>query len=212
MTGSSENSDCGAGRRERRRRAMIVAARALFLERGLDAVSLMDIVRLSGGSLSTLYELFESKQGLLTAIIDDHRAEGCAMVDTIAAEDISPAAKLRAIAGALHDEYARETTIGLMRLVIAESLRNPQFAHKIFETVHLPFVDRLADLFETWHREGRAQIPEPGVAAELFLGLLVHGMQTRAFFAEPSCLPLLKRETAIRDATMLFVAGYRIEI
>jgi len=199
------------GRRERRRRAMIDAAHRLFVERGLDAVSLADILRVSGGSLSTLYELFESKEGLLAAIIGEHRAEGLAIIDTIVAKGRSPAATLGEIAEALLSEYARGATIGLMRLAIAESLRNPQFAHKMFETAHLPIVHRLTRLFDQWRQEGSARIPDPHVAAELFIGLLIHSVQTRAFFGEPRCLPLLQRDATIRDATALFVAGYQLE-
>jgi AcrR family transcriptional regulator len=190
---------------------MIDAARDLFVERGLDAVSLADIVRVSGGSLSTLYELFESKEGLLAAILGEYRAEGLAIIDSIVAGGGSPAATLAALAEALHNEYARGATMGLMRLAIAESLRNPQFAHNMFETAHLPIVDRLTRLFDQWQQEGRARIPDAHLAAELFLGLLIHSVQTRAFFGEPNCLPLLQREATIRDATALFVAGYQLE-
>lgn len=187
------------------------AGHRLFVERGLDAVSLADILRISGGSLSTFYDLFESKEGLLAAIIGEYRAGGLAIMDSIIAEGGSPAATLSALATALHDEYACSTTIGLMRLAIAEGLRNPKFAHRMFECAHLPIVERLTGLFDQWSQEGRARIPDPYVAAELFLGLLIHNIQTRAFFGEPGCLPLLARDATIRDATALFVAGYQLE-
>lgn len=199
------------GRRERRRRAMIHAARGLFLERGVDAVSLADIVRASGGSLSTLYELFDSKQGLLAAIIGEHRVDGLARIEAIDASDDPPAIKVRAIAEALHDEYTSPMTIGLMRLVVAESLRSPRFGHEVFETLHLPFVRRLASLFDGWNHEGRAHIPDPCLAAELLLALLVHPAQMHGFFGAPNCLPSPHREAAIQDATRLFVSGYAIE-
>ena len=49
---------------------MIEAAESLFLEQGYDTTSLAAIVKRSGGSLATLYELFGNKQGLLRAIIE----------------------------------------------------------------------------------------------------------------------------------------------
>ena len=49
---------------------MIEAAESLFLEQGYDATSLAAVVKRSGGSLATLYELFGNKQGLLRAIIE----------------------------------------------------------------------------------------------------------------------------------------------
>jgi len=43
----------------------------LFLQNGYDSTSLQDIVRLSGGSLSTIYKYFGSKEGLFKQIIAD---------------------------------------------------------------------------------------------------------------------------------------------
>ena len=69
-----------SGRRERRRQAIIDAARDLFVERGYDAVSLSEIVKRSGGSLATLYALFDGKAGLLGAIVANKRsASACDM-------------------------------------------------------------------------------------------------------------------------------------
>src|SRR5688500_10647932 len=54
--------------RERRQSAILDAAESLFLEQGYERTSLAEIVKRSGGSLATLYELFGNKQGLLHAI------------------------------------------------------------------------------------------------------------------------------------------------
>ena len=56
-------------RGERRREALLQAARALFLERGYSGTSLSDIVARGGGSLTTLYNLFGGKEGLFRAMI-----------------------------------------------------------------------------------------------------------------------------------------------
>src|SRR3546814_5445337 len=66
-----ESAPCrmdGPSPRERRHEAILDAAEALFIEQGYDRTSLAEIVRRSGGSLATLYELFGNKQGLLHAI------------------------------------------------------------------------------------------------------------------------------------------------
>src|SRR5271170_4592636 len=50
-----------------RRADFIDAAIELFMQRGISEVTLQDIVRYSGGSRTTLYELFGSKEGLIVA-------------------------------------------------------------------------------------------------------------------------------------------------
>src|SRR3546814_3090605 len=67
----SESTLCQMDRsspRERRQSAILDAAESLFLEQGYERTSLAEIVKRSGGSLATLYELFVNKQGLLRAI------------------------------------------------------------------------------------------------------------------------------------------------
>lgn len=49
---------------------IISAGLELFLKNGFTNTSLNDIINKSGGSLSTIYKLFGSKEGLFKAIID----------------------------------------------------------------------------------------------------------------------------------------------
>lgn len=56
-------------RLDRRRIALVAAAKALFIEKGYEGTTLGDIVERAGGSLSTLYKLFGNKDGLLEAVI-----------------------------------------------------------------------------------------------------------------------------------------------
>jgi AcrR family transcriptional regulator len=66
----------GDGRRGERRKAILDAAEEMFLEQGFARVSLGAIVRRSGGSLATVYEMFGNKQGLLRAVVHRRRDEG----------------------------------------------------------------------------------------------------------------------------------------
>lgn len=197
------------GRRERRRLAMIAAARALFLERGYDAVTLGEIVRLSGGSLSTLYDLFENKGGLLAAIVAEERFEGLERLDSVVSRGESPAATLLAIAASIHEDLTRPDVIGLMRIVMAESLRDTAFARAIYESAHRPKLVWLAALFGRWAEQGQARIANPMLAAQFFFGLVLHGAQMRALFGapdddDPSC------GICLDEAVNLFVTGYAI--
>ena len=66
-----EASACGTPQTKRgheRRIALLLSANQLFLERGYDAVSLDDIVHHAGGSKTSIYKYFGSKDGLFTAI------------------------------------------------------------------------------------------------------------------------------------------------
>jgi len=191
---------------------MIAAATTLFLERGYEAVSLSEIVRHSGGSLTTLYDLFENKLGLLAAIVAEQRFEKLGRIDAIIAAADGPAATLRAIALTLHEGFMDPATIRLMRLVMAETLRDPGFGHMLYKAAHVPAVEQLAALFARWADEGRATIANPALAAEFFLGLIIHAPQTRALFGEGECCrPPLEPAEMLDEAIALFLRGYGLD-
>jgi len=189
---------------------MLDAARRLFVERGYDAVSLSEIVKRSGGSLATLYELFESKAGLLGAIVASKRFVTHEQIDAVVARGGPPAKMLADIADTVIDSFSDDETIGLMRVVMGETLRDPAFAQSIFRAAHVPAVERLAALFSGWDAAGQATIPDPMLAVHIFFGLIIHGEQTRAFFGDACAAVLPPREALVREATALFVTRYRI--
>lgn len=159
--------------RARRRQAMLDAAEALFIEQGYDRTALADIVRRSGGSLATLYELFGNKQGLLHAIAarwrdqallgrsDLDSCSGGSHVDTLlayVARDLELRQSPRAIA--------------LMRMLVSECLRDRDFAIQTYRDLHMPAIRELSDMFAEWTAAGEAHIDDPEAAAHLFFSII----------------------------------------
>ena len=70
MTTELDIRKAGNASGEKRRKAMIDAAYSLFVERGYEAVTLDDIIKVSGGSKSSLYKYFSNKEGILKAVIE----------------------------------------------------------------------------------------------------------------------------------------------
>src|SRR5690606_22198952 len=52
-----------------RREAILRAAQLCFLDRGFVRTTISDVIALSGGSRSTVYEQFGSKEGLFAALV-----------------------------------------------------------------------------------------------------------------------------------------------
>lgn len=55
---------------ENRCKGMLNAALDLFVKQGFHRTGISDIIKKSGGSLSTLYEVYGSKEGILKALIE----------------------------------------------------------------------------------------------------------------------------------------------
>ena len=198
------------GRRERRAMAMIAAAKDLFLERGYDSVSLTQIVRRSGGSLSTLYDLFGNKLGLLGAVVDAERYEGIGRLRLILTGDAQPADILMAAAHHLLDTLEDPTFVGMIRLVMSEALTSPEFATQIYSCNHEPLIDEFVTLFERWNAEGRARMPEPRISAHMFASLFFHAPQLRAMFRDRQASEVCDRQRMLRISIDMFLAGAAI--
>ena len=164
-------------RRSERRRAMIAAAEALFLEQGYEATSLSAIVKRSGGSLATLYELFGNKQGLLRAIIEMRKETDLLPLCDGECPADPPAVLLRRYAHQVYNHITNPDSIALKRIVVMETLRDPEFASQIYNDIHLPSVQNLADLFSRLDARGDARIDNPYAAAELFFAIVMSDAQ-----------------------------------
>ena len=173
------------GRREGRRQAILDAAESLFLEQGYAGASLAAIVRRSGGSLATVYEMFGSKYGLLHAVVARSRDEGMKGLDETARALDSAADILRLVAYRHHEYLMSPRTIAFVRVVIDGSLRDPDFGREFYCDVHLSFVEHLAGMFREWTAAGKARIDEPHAAAELYIATVMCDAPIKAMLGQP---------------------------
>ena len=160
--------------RERRQSAILDAAESLFLEQGYERTSLAEIVKLSGGSLATLYELFGNKQGLLHAIATRWCDEAMLRsLDDEATRTLSSVETLKAYAHRQSELMESPRAVALMRMLISESLRDRAFALQIYRDLHVPALDELTALFAEWAATGRAEFDDSEAAARLLFDIVV---------------------------------------
>jgi len=167
-----DTSSSGDAKRQDRRQAILDAAESLFIEHGFEGTSLAAIVRRSGGSLATVYELFQNKHGLLRAVIEENRMGNLCDVEDLARKEGSAAEALRHLARCVHDFFTQPRSVAMMRIMIQESLRDPQFARDFHRDLHGAKVRELADIFRSWTDEGKAAFDDPAAAAELYFAIV----------------------------------------
>lgn len=174
----TEISECD--RLDQRRRAIIVAARALFVEQGYEKTTLGEVMERAGGSLATLYKLFGNKDGLLEAVVFEGAVSGEALVRDALAPGGSPGDILHRLAEKLDAHFLDPEVVALVRIVIARSINNRDFARLFFERTATRTRTALEDLFERWHTDGIVMNGTPAALAELFLGLFVSDVHAEA--------------------------------
>lgn len=172
-------------RREARREAIMQAATQLFVEKGYGATSLNDVVRLSGGSLSTLYDMFGNKAGLFHAIVT-HR---CQMMTGLFDH---PDVHSRPVGEALTEHGSRllsvlvtDDTVAAMRTVIAEALQFPELAQVFYEAGPIQGRQRVAGYLAEQMRRGVLRTDDPVEAAADFCHLVIRDAQMNAIMGLP---------------------------
>ena len=167
-------------RLDRRRRALIEAARQLFAEQGYEKTTLSEIVDRAGGSLATVYKLFGNKEGILEAVVFEKVSSGSAMVHASAVEGGTPAEILWRLSERFRSHFLDPETVALVRIVIARSINDTAFARQFFEQTATRTLDALTELFRSWKASNIQMSGEPKILAELFLGLFVSDVHTEA--------------------------------
>ncbi|HCX68734.1 TetR/AcrR family transcriptional regulator [Parvibaculum sp.] len=80
---------------EERRRQIVVAAKTLFSEEGVDHVSMRKIAREVGITQAAIYQHFENRDAILFAIIEDFFADLLEVLATAVARETQPLLSLR---------------------------------------------------------------------------------------------------------------------
>lgn len=173
-------------RRDKRRRAILDAANALFFEKGYEATTLGEIVARSGGSLSTLYELFGNKTGLLSALVRERCDSIAAIIDSVAIAELPLREALCTVARHLFTLLTDPSGIALYRVVIAESARQPEFGRQFYEAGPTAGRRIMAAFLAGQAAQGGLQVDDAEEAALYFFHMLLGDYQTRLLCGLPA--------------------------
>ncbi len=148
----SDAADTGS---KSKRETILDAAGKIFLERGFDAATTLDIARQAKTSKRTLYEHFPSKEAMLTALIESGSRPMSARL-----EGPLPATR-EAFLLALHDfglNFVRELVdprrIAMYRLAIAEAQRSGNVANELYRSGREPVIQAVLRILQHGARQG----------------------------------------------------------
>ena len=198
----TDQTECD--RLDRRRRAFIEAARELFVRLGYERTTLGDIVDRAGGSLATVYKLFGNKEGILEVVVFEKASSGATLVREAAEKGGTPHEILHRLAVSFQAHFLDPEVVALVRIVIARSVSDKDFARRFFERTATRTLDSLQQLFADWQDRGIELNALPHILAELFLGLFVSDVHADAISHRVGMDNSLER---LRARTQFFVMG-----
>lgn len=116
-----------------RRKAFVDAARELFFANGYAGTTMSSIAARVGGSKTTLWTYFPSKEALFAAVVDDIvESHGAALsIDLPLDEEVI--AVLRRFANTLINTLMSDPLLALYQLVVGEARRFPHLSETFYE-------------------------------------------------------------------------------
>jgi len=194
-------------RTEARRRAILAAARSVFEEQGFDRASMAEIAERLGGSKTTLYSYYPSKEDLFVACIEeDLEADAGALVDLVrgipdlrrALEEFGKAYLIKAMGPRPIANYR------MLALMPAENGIGRRFYEQGLRQAWLRFAGYLAEQMGA----GRLRPGDPWVMAMHLKGMLeAEHFDRQLLNAEPEPHPATLERTA-DNAVEAFLRAY----
>ncbi len=193
----------------KRRDLFLDAAAEAFVESGFEATSLQDIVARAGGSLATLYRLFGNKEGLFQAVIERKFKSVFGNLELPRTAGGEPERVLFNLGIRLLTMILSDEAIGIHRLMIAESKRNPRLGEIFMELAPNRAARVLADYFRHQTAAGVLDIRDPKLAATQFLEMIKGDIYMRRILGEQVSVDEQERRRRVEHAVHVFLEGVR---
>jgi len=191
---------------EQRRAKILRAARICFLDRGFVSTTISDVIALSGGSRSTVYDEFGSKEGLFAAIVSDCLAQ----MELAEVPDGPPEEVLRAVGLAYMEQLMDAESLALYRVVVGVSAHVRRLGEAIFSAGPEGAAAALVERLRKWIDEGLIALDDPERGARLFLAMAEGDLHRGAVMwnRAPSSEEIAAN---VEAAVGLFLAAARVE-
>jgi AcrR family transcriptional regulator len=198
-------------RTDERRTAIIEAAAALFAEMGYERASMNELVKRLGGSKSTIYGYFPSKEVLFVAVVrafatghlsDATRELSADVGGRVALEATLMRFAERMLLVTLNDDRA----LAVYRMVIAEA-GHSDVGQLFHESGPSESVSALAALFASAMDRGDLRKADPRVTAMQFTALVTAEIGLRVYQRDPPRVAIRQIRQMVKRAVDVFFEG-----
>ena len=194
-----------------RRKAFVDAAREAFFTNGYAGTTMSSIASKVGGSKTTLWSYFPSKEDLFEAVVDSIVEEyGDALAVDLPLDEPVPEV-LRRFGNLLMTKLTATPILSLFRLVVGEAERFPHLAKTFYDRGPRRGKARAAIWVGEKMARGELRMGNPLRAVQHFTGLCQSGLYQFAVLGLPEGRDLDRLAAEIDDAVDIFYRAWKPE-
>ncbi len=192
-----------------RRKAFVDAARALFFANGYAGTTMSSIAAKVGGSKTTLWSYFPSKEELFAAVVDGIVEQyGHALTIDLPLDEPVPDV-LRRFGTVLMTKLTATPLLSLYRLVVGEADRFPHLAETFYDRGPRRGKARAAAWIEAKMARGEIRAGDPMRAVQQFAGLCQSGLYQFAVLNMPEARDHSRLQEEVDAAVDTFYRAWR---
>jgi TetR/AcrR family transcriptional repressor of mexJK operon len=198
-------------RSDRKRKAMLLAATELFLDKGYDGTSMDDVAAKAAVSKPTVYKYFFDKERLFAEIVRATTGEIDDLVRLVSETMVGSRnveSGLLVLARRFVTALMQPNVLRLRRLVIANADRFPDVGRCWYEQGFERVLATLATGFQGLADRKLLRVDDPLLAANHFVGLLLWIPVNKAMFTGDHRSSPGELERIAVGAVRAFLAGY----
>jgi len=189
----------------RKHEAILDAAVEVLAERGVHA-PIEEVARRAGVSKQTVYNHYGSKTELVRTIMARRRNALTAVLETAGPDD-HPLDTLTVYAKSILEVIVMPASVSMLRMGVTSAVEMPEMAQAIYDAGSRVARLRLAAYLST-RAADILQIDNPAEAAEIFVGMVIGGVQMRLLMGLPAELDSAGLKARAHEAARRFVKAY----
>ncbi|WP_375737588.1 TetR/AcrR family transcriptional regulator [Pseudomonas boanensis] len=192
-----------------KRKAILEAAKNLFLRKGYDGSSMDAIASEAGVSKLTVYSHFTDKETLFSAAVKAKCEEQLPELLFELPADVSIEKVLLTIGRSFHALINSRESVELHRVMVAMATQDPKLSRMFYEAGPQQVLQEMTGLLSQAQQAGKLAIENPLHAAEHFFSLIKGGHNFRLLIGCNPPLEGAEAEQHVREVVELFMRAYR---
>lgn len=192
-----------------KRKAILEAAKCLFIQNGYDGSSMDAIAAEAGVSKLTVYSHFTDKETLFACAIESKCAEQLPPLFFELAPNTPIRDALLAVGHGFNSLINSKESLAMHRLMVAQGTQNPRLAQLFYNAGPLRVIQGMQRLLEQAHARQLLQISNSEHAAEHFFCLIKGGCNFRLLMGISEPLNAGQADAHVREVVELFARAYR---